>query len=86
MNNECTKVQNPHHTDVIYFERIDLSINKNSALKSIIIEQCVGVLFLSVCDQICTCEFMDKTQQIAEEQLVMTMDKAQETKIRRCKS
>ena len=33
-----------------------------------------------------TCEFTDKTPQIAEEQLVMTMDKAQETKLRRYKS
>ena len=31
-------------------------------------------------------EFMDKTPQIAEEQLVMTIDKAQETKLQRYKS
>ena len=29
---------------------------------------------------------MDKTPQIAEEQLIMTMDKAQETKLQRSKS
>ena len=48
----------------------------------IIIEQCVGVLSSSAQDQISTwtCELMDKTPQIAEEQLVMTIDKAQETK------
>ena len=33
-----------------------------------------------------TCEFMDKTPQIAEEQLVMMIDKAQETKLQRYKS
>ena len=33
-----------------------------------------------------TYEFVDKTQQIAEEQLVMTMDKAQETKLQKYKS
>ena len=32
-----------------------------------------------------TYEFTDKTPQIAEEQLVMTMDKAQETKLQRYK-
>ena len=33
-----------------------------------------------------TYEFTDETPQIAEEQLVMTMDKAQETKLQRYKS
>ena len=33
-----------------------------------------------------TYEFTDKTPQIAEELLVMTMDKAQETKLQRYKS
>ena len=33
-----------------------------------------------------TYEFMDTTPQIAEEQLIMTMDKAQETKLQRYKS
>ena len=33
-----------------------------------------------------TYEFTDKTSQIAEEQLVMTMEKAQETKIQRYRS
>ena len=33
-----------------------------------------------------TYEFTDETPQIAEEQLVMTMDKAQETKVQRYKS
>ena len=33
-----------------------------------------------------TYKFTDKTPQIAEEQLVMTMDKAQETKLQRYKS
>ena len=64
-----------------------LSINKLS-LKSIIIQQRVGVLSSSARDRIrtWTCEFMDKTPQIAEEQLVMTMDEAQETKLQRYKS
>ena len=58
------------------------------SLKPIIIEQCVGVLSTSARDRISTwtCEFMDKTPQIAEEQLVMTIDKAQETKLQRYKS
>ena len=57
------------------------------SLKSIIIEQCVGVLSSSACDRISTwtCEFMDKTPLIAEEQLVMTIDKAQKTKLQRYK-
>ena len=48
----------------------------------------MGVLSSSACDQISTWtyEFMDKTPQIAEEQLVMTIDKAQETKLQRYKS
>ena len=33
-----------------------------------------------------TNEFTDETRHIAEEQLVMTMDKAQETKLQRYKS
>ena len=33
-----------------------------------------------------TYEFTDETPQIAEKQLVMTMDKAQETKLQRYKS
>ena len=33
-----------------------------------------------------TCEFMDETPQIAEEQLVMMIDKAQKTKLQRYKS
>ena len=33
-----------------------------------------------------TCEFRDNTPQIAEEKLVMTMDKAQETKVQTYKS
>ena len=33
-----------------------------------------------------TYEFTNKTPQIAEEQLVMTMDKAQETKLQRYRS
>ena len=67
-----------------YFERIHLSINKKLA----IIEQCVGVVSSSARNRISTwtCEFMDKTPQIAEEQLVMTIDKAQETKLQRYKS
>ena len=50
-------------------------MNKNSALKS---EQFVSVLSSSARDRISTwtCEFMDKTPQIAEEQLVMTIDNA----------
>ena len=60
------------------------------SLKPIIIEQCVGVHSSSARDRITistwTCEFMDKTPQIAEEQLVMTIDKAQETKLQRYKS
>ena len=53
-----------------------------------IIEQCVGILSSSARDRISTliCEFMDKTPQITEEQLVMTIDKAQETKLQRYKS
>ena len=60
---------------------------QNSAL-NLIIQQRVGVLSLSARDRIrtWTCEFMDKTPQIAEEQPVMTMDKAQETKLQRYKS
>ena len=48
----------------------------------------LGVLSSSARDRIhtWTCEFMDKTPQIAEEQLVMTIDKAQETKLQRYKS
>ena len=71
-----------------YFERVHLSINKIFSLKPIIIEQCVGVLSISACNRIntWTCEFMDKTPQIAEEQLVMTIDKAQETKLQRYES
>ena len=48
------------------------------SLKSTIIEQCVVSIW--------TCEFMDKTLQIAEKQLVMTIDKAQETKLQRYRS
>ena len=33
-----------------------------------------------------TCEFMDETSQIAEEQLLITIEKAQETKLQRYKS
>ena len=33
-----------------------------------------------------SCEFVDKTLQMAEEQLVMTMDKVQETRLQRYKS
>ena len=48
----------------------------------------MGGLSSSARDQISTwtCEFMDKTPQIAEEQLVMTIDKVQETKLQRYKS
>ena len=48
----------------------------------------MGVVSSSARDRISTwtCEFMDKTPQIAEEQLVMTIDKAQETKLQRYKS
>ena len=48
----------------------------------------MGILSLSARDQIhtWTCEFMDKTPQIAEEQLIMMMDKGQETKFQRYKS
>ena len=56
------------------FERIHLSINEPSLI-SIIVEQCVGVLSLSARIRASNCEFIDKTPQIAEEQLVMTMDK-----------
>ena len=65
-----------------YFECIHLCINKPS-LKSIIIKKCEGVLSSSA--RICTstCEFMDRTPHIAEEQLVMTKDKAQETKLQK---
>ena len=41
----------------------------------------VGVLSSSARIRTWTYEFMDKTPQIAEEQFVMTMDKAQETKL-----
>ena len=41
--NECTKVQNPRYKDFTLNKRIHLSINKTS-LKSIIVEQFVGVL------------------------------------------
>ena len=60
-----------------------LSVNKPTHLKSIIIEQCVGILPSSALIRTSTCEFMDKTPQIAGEQLVMTMDKTQETKLQR---
>ena len=50
------------------------------------IEQCVGVLSSSAWIHTQTCEFMDKTPQIAEEQLVMTMDKTQEAKHQRYES
>ena len=58
------------------------------SLKCILTEQCVGVLSSSAQDRIrtWTCEFMDKTPQIAEEQLVMTIDKAQKTKLQWYKS
>ena len=48
----------------------------------------MGVHSSSARDQIrtWTCEFMDKNPQIAKEQLVMMMDKAQETKLQRYKS
>ena len=48
----------------------------------------MGILSTSARDRIrtWTSEFMDKTPQIAEEQLVMTMDKAQETKLQKYKS
>ena len=48
----------------------------------------MGVLSSSAHDWIhtWTYEFMDKTPQIAEEQLIMTMDKAQETDLQRYKS
>ena len=46
----------------------------------------MGVLSLSARIRTWTCEFMDKTPQIAEEQLVMTMDKALETKLQWYKS
>ena len=48
----------------------------------------VGVPSSSAGDRIrtWTCEFMDKTPQIAQEQLVIMMDKAQETKLQRSKS
>ena len=50
---------------------------KNSALIKFIIE-CESILYKSARDRIrtWTCEFMDKNPQKAEEQLVMTMDKA----------
>ena len=64
-----------------------LEKSKKLSLKSIIIE-CVGVLSTSARDRIhtWTSEFIDKTPQIAEEQLVMTTDKIQETKLQRYKS
>ena len=77
-------MQKPRYKDVT-FECIHLSINKPS-LNSNIIEQCVGDLSLSAWICTWTCEFMDKTPQIAEEQLIMMMDKAQETKLWRYKS
>ena len=46
----------------------------------------VSVLSSSAQIRTWTCEFMDKTPQIAEEQLVMTIDIAQETKLQRYKS
>ena len=48
----------------------------------------MGVLSSSARDRIrtWTCEFMDKTPQIVEEQLVMTMDKAQGAELQRYKS
>ena len=51
-------------------------MNKFS-LKSIIIEQCVGVHSTSAHDRICTwtCEFMDKTPQIAEEYITRYDDR-----------
>ena len=50
---------------------------------------CVGVPYSSACREsylVRTYEFTDETPQIAEEQLVMTMDKAQETKLQRYKN
>ena len=43
--NKCKKVQNPCYKDVT-LNSYTLCINKPSCLKFIIIEQCVGVLFL----------------------------------------
>ena len=79
--NECTEVQIPRYKHVTLNAYIHL---KKLSLKSIMIEQRVGVLSSSARDWIRTrtCEFMDKTPQIAvEKQLVMTMDKAQETEL-----
>ena len=68
----CTKVRNPHFNECIH-----LSIKKPS-LKS----TCVGVLSqphqLGFLQSSLFCEFTDKTPQIAEEKLIMMMDKAQE--------
>ena len=67
-----------------YFEHIYLSTNKSS-LQFIIIEQRVGVLFsqLTIRFVLELVNLWTKPPQIAEEQLVMTMDKAQETKLQR---
>ena len=69
------QVQNPRYKNV--------TLNAYTSAK--IIEQCVGVLSSSARIRSRTCEFMDKTPQIAEKQFVMTMDKAQETKLQRYK-
>ena len=47
-----------------------------------------GRSFLMISDSylVSTYKFTDESPQIAEEQLVMTMDKAQETKLQRYKS
>ena len=77
-------MQNPRYKYVT-FEHIHLSIHKPS-LNSIIIEQFAGILSLSTRIHTWTYEFMDKTPQIAEELLVMMMDKLQKIKLQRYKS
>ena len=81
-------MQNPSYKDVTLNAYIHLTWPQHKQIKSIIIEQRVGVLSSSARDRIrtLTCEFMDKTPQVAEEQLVMTMDKAQETELQRYKN
>ena len=85
-------MQDPHYKDVTL--NAYTSAWTKTSFKSTnynythVIEQCVGVLSSSARDQIRTwnCELMEKTPQIAKEQIVMTMDKAQETKLQRYKS
>ena len=77
-------MQNLWYKDVTLNAYIHLSINKPSH-KSIIM---CGRSFLISSDSylVRTYEFTDETSQIAEKQLVMTMDKAQETRHQSYKS